>query len=98
MQWSGSGPMEPAEVAQARLFEEILQAQFTRLNERATRMARPLDRRGEPPRDVMNAYAHLGEIERLREALRVRFLSPGSDDRRGVNAARCTVPPRSGVA
>lgn len=53
--------MRPAEVAQARLFDTILQAQFVKLNQLIPRMP------GIPDQD-------LGEIQRLRDALRLRFL------------------------
>lgn len=73
-------PVKPAELAQARLFEGILQTEFARLNELADRKAGPLDWLkhpdswvGQVPKDRMQVYARLDEVRHLLEALRDRF-------------------------
>lgn len=79
MRPSESGQMNPAELAQARLFDAILQVQFAKLNQFASSKAGSLDGGTHSSQDLVQAYAQLGEIQRLREALRLRFLMPGSD-------------------
>lgn len=64
------GPVNPAEVAQARLFEKALQAEYVELNRIAgTMVARPTA--SEAHRSRINA--RIGEVHGLLEALRDRF-------------------------
>ena len=77
-------PRKPAEVAQARLFEGILQTEFARLNELANRKSGPLEWlkhpdswAGQIPKDRMQLYARLDEVRHLLEALRDRFADAG---------------------
>lgn len=70
--------VEPAEVAQARLFEGILQAEFAELHHIAHRIAGPLraqpDHNGyEPARYLLRIQVRLNEIQCLIQALRGRF-------------------------
>jgi hypothetical protein len=82
----------PAELAQARLFEAILQAEFARLTEVANRVAGRLrwlndaDTEGGRPRlDAMQTYARIDEIRRLLEALQDRFPHARWDGGRKAN-------------
>jgi hypothetical protein len=82
----------PAELAQARLFEAILQAEFARLTEVANRVARPLGwlnhrdtGSGQPSPEVMQTHARTDEIRRLLEALRDRFPHALWDGERQAN-------------
>lgn len=70
--------VEPAEVAQARLFEGILQAEFAELHHIAHRVAGPLhaepDLNGpEPARYLQRIQTRINEIQCLLQALRGRF-------------------------
>jgi hypothetical protein len=76
--------VEPAEVAQARLFEGILQAEFAELHHLVYRMAGSLDRQldvhgHEPSPDLLGLHARIDEVQRLLQALRCRFPHPGWD-------------------
>lgn len=78
-----------AEIAQARLFEKILQAEFAHLNELAFSMAGPLERSNhpaldgrEPSRALMQIHARIDEVHRLLAALRGRFPHGYSDSER----------------
>ncbi len=74
--------VQPAEVAQARLFEGILQSEFAQLHRLADRMAGSLDWQHdldghEVPRDLLRIHARIDEIHRLLQALRGRFPQSG---------------------
>lgn len=74
-------PVEPAEVAQARLFEGILQAEFAALHHLAYRTAGPLHRQldlnsRERSRDLLRIHARIDEVQRLLQALRGRYPHP----------------------
>jgi hypothetical protein len=76
--------VQPAEVAQARLFEGILQAEFAELHHLAYRMAGSFERQTdlnghEPSGDLLRLHARIDEVQRLLEALRRRFPHPGWD-------------------
>ncbi|MCV7398719.1 hypothetical protein H7K24_00930 [Mycobacterium fragae] len=76
--------VQPAEVAQARLFEGILQAEFAELTQLAYRMAGSLDRQPgaeptEPPRDLLRIRERMNEVHRLIQALQGRFPQPRWD-------------------
>lgn len=72
-------PVNPAELAQARLFEKTLQAEFVELNRIAgTMAARPAASQqsgagGAQPPQLSRIHARIGEVHRLLEALRDRF-------------------------
>lgn len=71
-------PMRPAEVAQARLFERILQAEVAELHQLAYRMADSMDQQHEigstpPTRHLGQIHSRIDEIHRLLSALRGRF-------------------------
>ena len=72
-------PVNPAELAQARLFEKALQAEFVELNRVAgTLAARPTasqqsDAGGTQSPQLSRIHARIGEVHRLLEALRGRF-------------------------
>jgi hypothetical protein len=73
---------EPAEVAQARLFEGILQAEFAELHHLAYRMTGLLHRQPdlnghELARYRLRIHARIDEIQRLLQALRGRFPHSG---------------------
>ncbi|MBO0864441.1 MAG: hypothetical protein J2P16_05145 [Mycobacterium sp.] len=75
-----AAPPTSAEVAQARLFEAILQAEFAHLNALAYTMAGPLDRLKQadlggcqPSRELMLVHARIDEVQRLLAALQGRF-------------------------
>lgn len=71
-------PVNPAELAQARLFEKTLEAEFVELNRIAGGLAaRPTASQGgaggsQPPQ-LSRIHARIGEVHRLIEALRDRF-------------------------
>ena len=74
-------PVKPAELAQAQVFEIMLQAEFARLSELANRMAGPRDRlrssgggTGESHLELREIHARIDEVRRLLNALRDRFL------------------------
>jgi hypothetical protein len=74
-------PVKPAEVAQARIFEGILQAEFAELHQLAYRMAGSLDRQpsvdtNQPCRDLLRIHERMDEVHRLLQALRGRFPQP----------------------
>ena len=79
-------PVHHAEIAQARLFEKILQAEFAHLNELAYSLAGPLgplnhpgaDNR-EPSRALIQIHARIDEVHRLLAALQGRFPRTQSD-------------------
>ncbi|ORV17901.1 hypothetical protein AWB95_05715 [Mycobacterium celatum] len=71
-------PVKPAEAAQARLFEEILQAEIAELRELAYRMAQSLDQQPAsgstgPAGHLLRIHSRIDEIHRLLNALRGRF-------------------------
>ncbi|MGH3957879.1 hypothetical protein [Mycobacterium sp.] len=81
-------PLNPAEVAQARLFEEILRAEIARLEQLATSMEnRWLDRRdrddGRRPQDLVDLRTRIDEARHLLDTLQGRFLRPHQSDGRG---------------
>jgi len=80
-------PVQPAEVAQARVFEGLLQAEYATLDEVAHRLAGAAD---QPPDhdgslsswDLVQIHARIDEVQRLLEALRDRFPYPAPDSDR----------------
>jgi hypothetical protein len=71
-------PVEPAEVAQARLFEGILQAEFAELHHLAYRTAGPRHREldlnsHERSRDLLRIHACIDEVQHLLRALQGRY-------------------------
>ncbi len=71
----------PAEVAQARLFEAILQAEVAELEQLAYRLAGSLDRQPELDspeliRDLPQIHQRIDEVQRLVQALQGRFPRP----------------------
>ena len=80
-------PAHSAEVAQARLFERLLQGELAELEDHAQRITRPADRMNgtgdcESGVDLPQIRARLDEIRGLLRALRGRFpdseTAPGS--------------------
>ncbi|BBU22601.1 hypothetical protein [Mycobacterium xenopi] len=74
-----------AEVAQARIFEGILRAEISRLEELARSLPdRGLRRQrmpgGKPPEELVQLRARINEANRLLETLRRRFLHPRRPD------------------
>lgn len=74
----------PAEVAQARLFEGILQAEVAEQEQLAYRLAGSLDRQPELDsheltRDLLRIREHIDEVHRLLHALHGRFPRPRWD-------------------
>ena len=74
-------PVNPAEVAQARVFERLLQAESAELQELAHRMAGALDQPSDldssaPSWDLIQIRARVDEVQRLLQALRGRFPPP----------------------
>jgi hypothetical protein len=74
-------PVTPAEVAQARVFEGLLQAESAELHELAHRMAGAVDQQPDsdssaPPWDLMQIRARINEVQGLLQALRGRFPHP----------------------
>jgi hypothetical protein len=74
-------PVKPAELAQAQVFEMMLQAEFARLSELANRMAGPRDwlkssgiGTSESHYEPGEIYARIDEVRQLLSALRDRFL------------------------
>ena len=74
-------PVKPAELAQAQVFEMMLEAEFARLSELANRMAGPRGRlrssgggTRESHRELRDINARIDEVRRLLNALRDRFL------------------------
>lgn len=87
-----AAPPTSAEVAQARLFEAILQAEFAHLNALAYAMAGPLDRLKQaelgdcqPSRELMLVHARIDEVQRLLAALQGRFPQTGLNGHTGLN-------------
>ena len=66
-------PLNPAEVAQARRFEQILRAEIAKLEQLAGRW----------PADLVEVRGRIDEARRLLETLQGRFLRPCPGDRRG---------------
>ena len=71
-------PARPADAAQARQFEAILQAEFARLNELAERMGGPPQpftalRTKQARRELMEIHGYIDEVRHLLQALRDRF-------------------------
>ena len=74
-------PVNPAEVAQARVFERLLQAETAELQELAHRMAVAVDQPSDldisaPSWDLLQIRARIDEVQRLLQALRGRFPPP----------------------
>jgi hypothetical protein len=74
-------PVPPAEIAQARLFEDILQAEVAELEQVAYRLAGSLDRlpeidSHEVARDLLRTHQRMEEVHRLLHALHGRFPRP----------------------
>ncbi len=73
--------VNPAEVAQARVFEGLLQAESAELQELAHRMAGAVDQQSDldssaPSWDLMQIRARIDEVQCLLQALRGRFPHP----------------------
>jgi hypothetical protein len=71
-------PVTPAEVAQARVFERLLQAESAELHELAHRIPVAADRQLDNDRsgqswDLVQIRARMDEVQRLLQALRGRF-------------------------
>jgi hypothetical protein len=71
-------PVKPAEVAQARVFEGLLQAEAAELHELLHRMAGAVDQQPDtdssvPAWDLMQIRARIDEVQCLLQALRGRF-------------------------
>jgi len=71
-------PVQPAEVAQARVFEELLRAECAELQELAHRIAGAMDQlsdsdSSQSPRDLMQIRARIDEVHGLLQALQRRF-------------------------
>jgi hypothetical protein len=71
-------PVKAAEVAQARAFESLLQAESVELHELAHRVAGGVDQHLDPDSsapawDLMQIRARMDEVQRLLQALRMRF-------------------------
>jgi hypothetical protein len=74
----------PAEVAQAQLFEDILQAEVAELEQLAYRLAGSPDRQPEfdsheVARDLLRIHERIEEVRRLLHALHGRFPRPRWD-------------------
>jgi hypothetical protein len=74
-------PVQPAEVAQARVFERLLQVECAELYELAHRMAGAVDQQPDkdsstPSWDLLQIRARIDEVQRLLQALRGRFPHP----------------------
>lgn len=76
-------PAQSAEIAQARVFERLLRAERTELEELAHRIARttarPAESDAELGDDLAQVRARLGEIRGLLRALQGRFPDSASD-------------------
>jgi hypothetical protein len=71
-------PAQPAEIAQARVFERLLEAERAELQELAQRMAGAKDQRPEPDDsrpsgDLAQIRARIDEVQGLLQALQTRF-------------------------
>ncbi len=71
-------PAQPAEIAQARVFEALLRAECAELQELARRMAGAKDHRREPDDsrwsdDLTQIRARINEVHGLLQALQSRF-------------------------
>ena len=71
-------PVQPAEVAQARVFERLLQAECAELKELAHRLAGAMDQlpdsaSSQPTPDLMQIRARIDEVHGLLQALQGRF-------------------------
>jgi hypothetical protein len=71
-------PVKPAEVAQARVFEILLQAESAELHELAHRVTGAADQQldtnsSAPSWDLMQIRTRMDEVQRLLQALRGRF-------------------------
>ena len=79
-------PVTPAEVAQARVFERLLQAESAELHQLAHRIPGAADRQldndsSAPSWDLMQIRARMDEVQRLLQALRGRFPQLPDTDR-----------------
>jgi|SRR5271155_2304353 len=77
-------PVQPAEIAQARVFEELLRTERAELQDLAHRITTATDHspgadNSNPSRDLAPIRAGIEEISGLLEALRRRFLHSPSD-------------------
>jgi hypothetical protein len=80
-------PVNPAEVAQARVFERLLQAESAELQELAHRLAGAVDQQSDhdssaPSWDLMQIHERIEEVQRLLQALRGRFPHPAAESDR----------------
>lgn len=73
-------PVNPAEAAQARLFEQALRAEFAELNRIANTVAARVTQPDRPdcdsprqPAQLSRIHARIGEVDRLLAALQNRF-------------------------
>jgi hypothetical protein len=71
-------PVTPAEVAQARVFERLLQAESAELHELAHRIPGAADQQLDTDRsasswDLMQLRVRMDEVQRLLQGLRGRF-------------------------
>jgi hypothetical protein len=71
-------PAQPAEIAQARVFERLLEAERAELQELAQRIAGAKDQRPEPDDsrpsgDLAQIRARIDEVQGLLQALQTRF-------------------------
>lgn len=74
-------PVNPAEVAQARVFERLLHAESAELQELAHRIAGAVDQQSDLDSsasswDLMQIRARIDEVQCLLQALRGRFPPP----------------------
>jgi hypothetical protein len=74
-----SDPAQAAEIAQARVFERLLRAERTELQELAQSIAESPDSGTDPAQDPTQVRARLREIHRLLRALQGRFPQSASD-------------------
>jgi hypothetical protein len=77
-------PPQPAEIAQARVFERLLQAECAELQELAHRMAgdnyqQPEPNDSRPPGELTQIRARIDEVHGLLRALQGRFPRPVPD-------------------
>jgi hypothetical protein len=77
-------PPQPAEIAQARVFERLLQAECAELQELAHRMAgdkyqQPAPNDSRPSGELTQIRARIDEVHRLLQALHGRFPRPVPD-------------------
>jgi septal ring factor EnvC (AmiA/AmiB activator) len=75
-------PAPPAEIAQARVFERLLQAEGAELQELADRIAGDNDQRSRASEELAQLHARIDEVHALLRTLHGRFPhSPPDGDR-----------------